>query len=263
VAPKGDHSPPWSVAEGMNLARDASRYDRQMRISGWGPSGQQRLGRAHLLIAGIGGLGSSTSVLLAAAGIGHLRIVDNDIVEQSNLNRQTVHWETDVGRAKARSAQVKLSALNPSIEVEALGARIDEDSVDDLLDGIDGILDGLDNFPARYLLNDRAFERGIPFFHGSVYGLEGRVTTLVPGRTPCLRCIYPSAPPPGIFPVAGPVPALVGSIQALEAIKFILGIGDLLAGRLLIFDGEDLTFSEIRVTRNPDCPVCGQGPANA
>ncbi len=239
------------------------RYDRQMRIPGWGRAGQRKLERASVLVAGVGGLGSISSILLASAGVGHLRIVDRDAVEPTNLNRQMLHWEKDVDSSKASSAASKLAEINAGIEVEALGVEISEDSADALLAGIHGIVDGLDNFETRYLLNREAVERRIPFFHGSVYALEGRVTTIIPGRSPCLKCIYESAPRPDIFPVAGPVPALIGSIQALEAIKFILGFEDILGGRMIVFDGEDMTFSEMEILRNPRCPVCGAPRSSA
>ena len=242
---------------------DISRYDRQVRISGWGRLGQNRLKHASLMVAGVGGLGCSSALLLACAGVGRLRIVDRDLVEITNLNRQTLHWEKDVGSSKAYSVRDKLSEMNSDIEIEALEMEIDKDSVGGLLDGVEGIIDGLDNFETRYLLNREAVKRGIPFFHGSVFALEGRATTIVPGRSPCLKCIYESGSKPGIFPVAGPIPTIIGSIQAMEAIKFFIRTGELLLGRMLVFDGEDLTFSEIEVRRNPDCPVCGEPPPNA
>lgn len=242
---------------------DLSRYDRQMRITGWGRPEQELLDRACILIAGIGGLGSCSAMLLASAGVGHIRIVDGDEVEVSNLNRQLLYWEKDVGSRKAISAGEKLGGMNSKIKVEAIDVEINEDSVGGLLDGVDAIVDGLDNFETRYLLNREAVKRNLAFLHGSVYGLEGRATTILPGRSPCLRCIYESGPKPGIFPVAGPVPALVASIQALEAIKFIAGLGTTLSGRMLVFDGEDLTFSEIEISRNPNCPVCGEVPPSA
>ena len=232
------------------------RYDRQMRIPGWGERGQRELASKTLVIAGAGGLGSITSMLLCSAGLGHLKIVDGDVVEQSNLNRQLLHWQTDIGRSKVESAKEKLGGMNPEVEVESLNCRIVEDNVDSILLGADGIIDALDNFETRYLLNREALGRGIPFFHGSVYGLEGRATTVIPGFTPCLRCIYESGPEPGLVPVAGPVPCVIGSIQALEAIKYFLGLGTNLRGRLLVFDGEDMEFSEIEVERNPRCPDC-------
>ncbi len=239
------------------------RYDRQIRIAGWGRRGQRKLARSSLFVAGAGGLGSCSAILLASAGIGRLRIVDKDVVELTNLNRQTLHWEADVGVPKAESARAKLVAINSGVRTEALKAEINEDSVDELLGGMDGIIDGLDNFETRYLLNREAVERGIPFFHGSVYGLEGRATTVLAGRSPCLRCIYESAPKPGIFPVTGPVPSLVGSVQALESIKYLLDLGELLLGRMLVFDGQDLTFREIQIRRSPICPVCGKRRSSA
>jgi adenylyltransferase/sulfurtransferase len=232
------------------------RYDRQMRIPGWGIAGQKILRSKTVLVAGAGGLGSSSSMLLTSAGIGHLKIVDRDVVEPTNLNRQLLHWQGDVGSSKVGSALTKLCGLNPDVTVEAIEVDIGKTNVGSLLAGVDGIVDALDNFETRYLLNREAIRLGMPLFHGSIYGLEGRATTIIPGKTPCLRCIYESGPKPGVFPVAGPVPSVIGSIQALEVIKYFLGIGNGLYGRLLIFDGEDMVFSEIAVERNPNCPDC-------
>jgi molybdopterin/thiamine biosynthesis adenylyltransferase len=241
----------------------SGRYCRQIPIPGWGVRGQRKLGRSSIMVAGVGGLGSAAAALLVKAGAGHLRIVDSDLVETSNTNRQLLHWEVDLGFSKAASALEKLRRMNSEVEIEALPFRITEENVDDLLEGVDGVVDGLDNFEARYLLNRRAVEMGFPFYHGSIYALEGRATTILPGRSPCLRCIYEMGPPPGPVPAAGPIPAMVGSIQAMEAIKFTLGLGKLLDGRILVIDGEDMTFSEIEVVRNPSCPVCGEGPTSA
>jgi adenylyltransferase/sulfurtransferase len=247
------------------LGREAGfdRYDRQMRIPGWGEPGQRKLAQASVLVAGVGGLGSLAASLLVAGGVGSVRVVDRDLVELSNLNRQLLHWERDLGASKAASAWEKLSAMNSGIKVQGVASEIDGPSLGEILRGIDGIVDGLDNFETRYLLNRAAVERGIPFFHGSVYGLEGRVTTVLPGRSPCLRCLYESAPKPGVFPVLGSIPSIVGSIQALEAMKYFVGLGQLLVGRLLVIDGEDMAFSEIEISRNPNCPDCGEAPSTA
>jgi adenylyltransferase/sulfurtransferase len=232
------------------------RYDRQMRIPGWGIVGQENLQSRTVLVAGAGGLGSSSSMLLSAAGIGHLKIVDRDVVEPTNLNRQILHWQADIDSPKIESALTKLRGLNPDVNVEGIEVDIGRDNVGSLLSGVDGIVDALDNFETRYLLNLEAIRLGIPLFHGSIYGFEGRATTISPGKTPCLRCIYESGPKPGVFPVAGPVPSVIGSIQALEVIKYFLGVGTSLCGRLLIFDGEDMVFSEVAIERNPNCPDC-------
>lgn len=235
---------------------DKKKYDRQMMISGFGEEGQRKLKRSRAFIAGAGGLGSTSSVFLAVAGVGHLKIVDDDRIELSNLNRQILHWDRDIGRAKVDSTKEKLSQISPDVAVEVVKTTITEDNVFDLVRDTDVIVDGMDNFPTRYLLNRVAVERKIPFVHGSIYGLEGRTTTIIPGRTACLRCIFPASPPPMRFPVLGATPGVIAVIQATEVIKYLTGIGRLLENRLLIYDGESMKFEEISVRRNPDCPVC-------
>jgi adenylyltransferase/sulfurtransferase len=239
------------------------RYERQMRISGWGESGQSDLANASLLVAGVGGLGCTSANLLARAGVGRLLLADSETVEEPDLNRQILYGEDDVGMSKAEVARLRLSGINHEPRIEAFEDEISEGTVDSLLEGIDGVVDGLDNFGTRYLLNDRCFRAGIPLFHGSVFGFEGRASTFVPGRSPCLRCLYPSAQEEDLLPIAGPVPSVVGSIQALEAIKYLLRMPDLLTGRLLLFDGEDLTCSEVEIQSRPNCPVCAQPHSTA
>lgn len=244
--------------------QDLERYDRQISIENFGKKGQQRLKKAHVVIAGVGGLGAVVSIYLAAAGIGHLTIIDPEAVELSNLNRQILHWEKDIGRKKISSAIEKLRHFNSDIEVTGVEARINEDNVLDLLQvehaasllGADAIVDCLDNLHTRYLLNDTALKLGIPFFHGACYGFEGRVTTIIPGMTPCLRCIYPQSPPKGKIPVIGTTPGTIGTIQATEVIKFFIGMQSLLTGRLLVYDAEFMAFDLIEVERNPKCPSC-------
>jgi adenylyltransferase/sulfurtransferase len=240
----------------MLSEEDRIRYDRQIMLDGIGEEGQEKLLAGTVLIAGAGGLGSAIAYYLAAAGIGTIRIVDRDRVEWSNLNRQILHGEADIGRAKVQSAEEKLKGLNSKIRIEALEAEINEASLPGLIEGCNLILDGMDNFPTRYLLNDEALERGIPFIYGGIQGLMGMTTVILPGRTPCLRCLFPQAPPPQKFPVLGTTPGIIGLIQAQEAVKYLTGVGRLLAGRLLVYNGLETRFSEIQVEPNPTCPVC-------
>lgn len=240
----------------MITREERERYDRQIRIDGLGTEGQEKLKQARVLIAGVGGLGSPLAIYLAIAGVGNLRIVDNDEVSLSNLNRQPLYGAEDIGRKKIEVAETKLRELNPDIKVEAVFETITEETVLPLVDGCDLILDAVDNFPARYVLNNAAIKMGVPFLYGGVYGLEGTMTTIIPGKTACLRCIFPDSPPLEIFPVLGGTAGIVGCIQAMEAIKYIVGIGDLLTNRLLIFDGFSMKFREVRLERNPQCPDC-------
>jgi len=190
--------------------------------------------------------------------VGELRITDHDKVALSNLNRQILHWEKDIGREKVASASEKLTELNRGVHVQCVAETISEDNVLELIADCTLIVDAMDNFPTRYLLNKAAIDKGIPFFHGAVWGLEGRVTTIIPGVTPCLKCLYPEAPPPEKFPVVGASPGVIGCIQATEVIKYIVGIGALLTGRLLVYDGSNQKFTEVKVRRDPNCAHCGQ-----
>jgi len=237
-------------------SQELSRYDRQMMIDGFGVEGQEKLKKAKVFIAGAGGLGSPISIYLAVAGVGHIRIIDRDVVDLSNLNRQILHWGKDVGRAKAESAGDKLRGLNPDIKVEAIRGEITAANVSELIEGFDVVVDAMDNFATRYLLNATAVEKRLPFFHGGIYGMSGNATTVIPGKTACLRCIFPEAPPSEKFPVIGVAPAVIGCIQATEVIKYIVGIGNLLTNRLLMFDGANMEFTEARIRRKPHCVVC-------
>lgn len=232
------------------------RYQRQIMMEGFGETGQAKLKEAKVLIAGAGGLGSPVAIYLAVAGVGEIRIVDHDVVELSNLNRQILHWDKDIGAAKAESAKEKLQQINADIKVEAIGQTITQGNILDLVGDCDLIVDGMDNFPTRYLLNKAALKKNIPFFHGSIYGLDGMVTTILPPETPCLRCIFPQPPPVETFPVVGVTPAIIGCIQATEVIKYIVSMGELLKNRLLLFDGLRLSFRELPVKKNPKCPDC-------
>ncbi len=241
----------------MLTPSERERYDRQIMIGQFGQEGQGKLKRSRVVIAGTGGLGSPIAVYLTAAGIGTIRVIDHDQVALSNLNRQILHWEEDVGKKKVDSARTKLRNLNSTVEIQAIAETITGENVSDLMDGCDAIVDAMDNLPTRYVLNRCAIEKNIPFFHGAVNGFEGRVMTVIPGKTACLRCMYRGVVPQEKFPVIGVAPAVIGSIQATEVIKYLVGIGELLTNRLLIYDGLKLTFSEFRLNRNPECDHCG------
>ncbi len=235
---------------------ERERYDRQIRIEGFSIEGQEKLKRSRVLIAGAGGLGSPISIYLAIAGVGNLRIVDRDVIDLSNLNRQPLHQTKDISKKKAHSAEEKLRGLNPNIQVEAITEIITQDNAFQLSEGCDLILDAVDNYPTRYALNKAALRRGIPFIYGGIYELEGMTTTIIPGKTACLRCIFPEPPSSAIFPVLGVTAGVIGCLQAMEAVKYILGIGEALINRLLIFDGFAMRFREVKLIRNPQCPDC-------
>lgn len=235
---------------------DLRRYDRQMLIRGFGREGQKKLKNTCVLIAGCGGLGSPVATYLATAGFGKLVIADMDIVDLSNLNRQILHWDRNLGEDKVKSAYEKLVQINPSIEIVPFNGRIDENNVLELSKGCDIIMDAMDNFETRQLLNRAAQYHNIPFIYGSIWGLEGRVTTIIPGKTPCFECVFPEVPPKEVFPVLGATAGVVGTIQVTEAVKVILGIGEPLAGRMLIYDGEYMEFHELKIEKNPACQVC-------
>lgn len=233
------------------------RYGRQMLIPGWGEEGQLRLKGASAFVAGAGGLGSPVAIYLAVAGTGEIRICDDDVVELSNLNRQILHPEARIGLSKAISAAESLEALNSAIEARPYSDYMNASNVAEIVGQPDIVVDCLDNYNTRYLLNDYCLERGIPFVHGAIESLMGQVTFLSPPETPCLRCIFPEAPPPRVFPVLGATPGVIGTIQAMEALKYLAGVGATLKNRLLIVEGEDMTFTTIRVERSPSCPSCG------
>ncbi len=241
----------------MLTPNERERYDRQIMIAEIGQEGQEKLKRSRVVIAGAGGLGSPVALYLTAAGIGMIRVIDHDRVTLSNLNRQILHGEGDIGRKKVDSALTKLRNLNSTVEIQAIAETITEGNVSGLVDGCDVVVDAMDNLPTRYVLNRCAVEKGIPFVHGAVSGFEGRVMTVIPGETACLRCMYRGLVPQEKFPVIGVAPAIVGSIQAAEVIKYVVGMGDLLTNRLLIYDGLRVVFNEFRLNRNPDCDHCG------
>ena len=240
----------------MLSERELERYDRQMMIKGFGAEGQQKLKSARVIIAGSGGLGSPISIYLAVAGVGSITVVDYDTVALSNLNRQINFWNKDIDRKKVDSASEKLSAINPDIVINPVSDKIDESNAGEIIGDNDLIVDAMDNIPTRLLLNRVAIEKNIPIFHGAVYGFDGRVTTIIPGQTPCLRCLYPRIPPPSKFPVVGVAPAVIGCIQAAEVIKYITGLGELLAGRILMYDGLKSKFVHLDVKRRSGCDAC-------
>jgi adenylyltransferase/sulfurtransferase len=241
----------------MLTPEERQRYDRQIMIPGIGETGQEKLKKARVVIAGSGGLGSPISLYLAAAGVGTLCVIDDDKVELSNLNRQILHWDKDIGKEKTKSAHDKLTKLNKNINIETINATIDKTNVFTLVAGCDVIVDAMDNMPTRYLLNKAAIKHKIPFVHGAVSGLEGRAMTVIPGKTACIKCLYHAAPRKTKFPVLGTTPGIIGAIQATEVIKYLTGIGMLLTDRLLIYDGLNMKFTELSVVRNNNCEDCG------
>jgi sulfur-carrier protein adenylyltransferase/sulfurtransferase len=244
-----------------------TRYSRHLLIPEVGEEGQLRLLDSRILLLGAGGLGSPAALYLAAAGVGKLGIVDADVVDETNLQRQVLHSTGSLGEPKVDSARRKIEELNPDVEVQPYRERLTSDNVDRILDdGWDVIVDGADNFPTRYLLNDASVWHDVPVVHGSIFRFEGQVTVFNPGEGPCYRCLFPQPPPPELAPscaeggVLGVLPGVVGSIQASEALKLVLGIGTPLVGRLLLFDALSATFTEVALSRRPECPVCGESP---
>lgn len=254
----------WESPRATLSPEQQRRYGRQLLIPEVGIDGQRRLLDARVLLIGAGGLGSPAALYLAAAGIGTIGIVDDDVVDESNLQRQVLHRTADVGQPKVESAERTLQALNPGTNVVKHAERLDAANAERLIGPYEVVVDGSDNLETRYVLNDAAVRLRKPVVHGSVYRWEGLVTTFVPYAGPCYRCLYPSQPPPELAPacdvagVLGVLPGLAGMIQATEALKLVLGVGDTLAGRLLMFDLRAGTFEQISVPRDPACPACGE-----
>jgi len=243
----------------MRLAEDElKRYHRQMMMDGWGEKTQRKLKDSTVFIAGAGGLGSPVAIYLAVAGVGHIRICDFDTPDWTNLNRQILHDHTRIGINKAISAQVTIKKLNHSIKVTAFTDKIIAKNVDELVDDAVIILDCMDNFPTRYLLNESAIRKHIPLVYGSIWGMDGRLSFIQSPETPCLRCLFPEAPPSEVFPVLGTTPGVIGSLQALEAIKYLTGIGKNLKGKLLVWDGQRTEFRTFKALKDPHCPTCGE-----
>ena len=257
---------PTELPRSLDTAK-RKRYSRHLLIPEVGEAGQLKLLESRILLIGAGGLGSPSSLYLAAAGVGRLGIVDDDRVDESNLQRQIAHSTETLGEWKAESAKRTINALNPDVEVITYRERLSSENIDRILaDGWDVIVDGADNFPTRYLVNDAAVWHDIPVVHGSIYRFEGQVTVFKPHEGPCYRCLFPQPPPPELAPscseggVLGVLPGIIGSLQANEALKLALGIGDSLVGRLLLLDALSAEFSEVSLRRDPDCPVCGEHP---
>jgi len=247
--------------------RERQRYSRHLLLPEVGEEGQQRLKAARVLCVGAGGLGSPAALYLAAAGVGTLGLVDFDVVDASNLQRQIIHGTPDVGRSKLESARSRIEALNPEVRVETFEAHFSVTNAKALVEGFDVIVDGTDNFPARYLVNDACVMYGRPNAWGSIFRFEGQASVFAAPGGPCYRCLHPEPPPPGLVPscaeagVLGVLPGIIGTIQATEALKLILGIGEPLVGRFLVYDALKMRFRELRLPKDPDCPICGPRPS--
>jgi molybdopterin/thiamine biosynthesis adenylyltransferase len=245
---------------------EVRRYSRHLIIPDVGMDGQKRLKNAKVLCVGAGGLGSPALMYLAAAGVGTLGIVDNDEVDLSNLQRQVIHSSERIGVSKVDSAEETINALNPDVKVEKYPVRLGPDNIVEIISGYDIVVDGLDNFPTRYLLNDASVRLGIPVVSAAILGFEGQLSVFKPHDGPCYRCLFPVPPPAELAPscgangVLGVLPGTMGLLQATEVIKLILGEGDPLIGRLLMYDALSATVSEVKVRRDPDCPICSRDP---
>jgi adenylyltransferase/sulfurtransferase len=247
-------------------AAQLDRYARHVIMDDVGPDGQERLLDGAVLVVGAGGLGSPVLQYLAAAGIGRLGVVDDDVVERSNLQRQVIHGDDDVGRPKVASAREFVAGLNPDVTVDTHERRLTSDNAADLIADYDVVVDASDNFGTRYLVNDACTLAGTPVSHGAIYRFEGQVTTFS-GEGPCYRCLFPEAPPEGAVPdcatagVLGVLPGTIGCFQATEVVKWFLGEGESLEGRLLVYDAGEMSVDEVPIAADPDCPVCGSEPA--
>jgi sulfur-carrier protein adenylyltransferase/sulfurtransferase len=243
------------------------RYSRHILIPEIGLEGQMKLLDAKVLLLGAGGLGSPAALYLAAAGVGTLGIVDNDVVDLSNLQRQVAHSNERIGVPKVDSAETSIHEINPDVNVEKYPVRLGADNIMEIIEGYDVIVDGLDNFPTRYLLNDASVRLQIPVVSASILGFEGQLSVFHPYEGPCYRCLYPTPPPAELAPscgaagVLGVLPGVMGLLQSVEVIKLITGAGDTMAGRLLLYDALGTTFTELKVRRDPDCPICSRDPS--
>jgi molybdopterin/thiamine biosynthesis adenylyltransferase len=250
----------------MLTEEQTERYSRHVILKEVGGKGQKKLLNGRVLIIGAGGLGSPAALYLAAAGVGTIGLVDADVVNISNLQRQILHHTPDVGRAKVHSASEKMTALNPDVQVVAHNTWIRAGNIMDIISPYDFIIDGTDNFAAKFLINDACVFAKKPFSHGGILHFLGQTITVLPGESACYRCLFPTPPPPGTIPtcaeagVIGILPGIIGTLQAAEAIKHLLGVGKLLSNELLIFDALQSDFTKVEVQRNPDCPICGTNP---
>jgi molybdopterin/thiamine biosynthesis adenylyltransferase len=250
----------------MFTEEQIERYSRHIILKEVGGKGQQKLLGGKVLIIGAGGLGSPIALYLAAAGVGTIGIADADVVELSNLQRQIAHQTKDIGTAKVLSARDKMEAINPDVRVNTYHTWISAGNIRDIIDGYDFVIDGTDNFAAKFLINDACVLAGKPYSHGGILHFVGQTLTFIPGQSPCYRCIFPAPPPKDAIPacsqagVLGVLPGVIGMLQATEALKYLLGMGELLTGRLLIYDALAMSFRTVKVRRNPRCPICGENP---
>ncbi|TDD63143.1 adenylyltransferase/sulfurtransferase MoeZ [Actinomadura rubrisoli] len=258
---------PPLVEPASELTRDeVNRYSRHLIIPDVGMSGQKRLKNARVLVVGAGGLGSPALMYLAAAGVGTLGVIDFDVVDESNLQRQVIHRQSSLGKPKAESAAATVREINPLIEVVVHNTALDRDNIMDIFGRYDLIVDGTDNFATRYMVNDAAVLLGKPYVWGSIYRFDGQASVFWAEHGPCYRCLYPEPPPPGMVPscaeggVLGVLCASIGSIQVNEAIKLLAGIGEPLVGRLMIYDALEMTYRTVKVRKDPECPLCGKNP---
>ena len=238
---------------------ELERYERQMLIPGWGLDGQKKLKAAKVAVAGIGGLGCPASIYLTAVGIGKIILIDKEKFELNNLNRQVLGWQNDIGKFKTEAAKEKLEALNSEIEIEAVVAEISKENARNAIGDVDVVVDGQDNWKTRFIINEYCVTNKIPFIHAGISSLHGQMTTILPGKGPCLRCIFPKEPPEvEKIPVLGATPALLASLQVMEAVKLVTKIGKPLVGRILFVNGEEMVFETVVVKRNVECSVCGK-----
>ena len=242
------------------------RYSRHIILPEVGGKGQTKIMESKVLLIGTGGLGSPAALYLSAAGVGSLGLVDFDLVEESNLQRQIIHSTPDIGRPKIESAKEKIGALNPDVRVITHNEKLTSENAIDIIEGYDVVIDGTDNFPTRYLVNDACVFANKPLVYGSIFRFDGQATVFKPFDGPCYRCLFPEPPPPGMVPscqeagVLGILPGMIGLIQATEALKLILGVGDTLIGRLLLYDSLKMSFQEFKIRRDTNCLVCGDSP---
>tara|TARA_B100000315_G_scaffold237738_1_gene254812 strand:+ start:683 stop:1489 length:807 start_codon:yes stop_codon:yes gene_type:complete len=241
-----------------------TRYSRHILLPEVGGKGQKKLAQSRVLVVGAGGLGSPVILYLAAAGIGTIGIIDNDVVDLTNLQRQIIHHTEDIGTSKVSSAQSKVKALNPDVSVIALEKRLDANNAIDIINDYDIVVDGVDNFPTKFLINDACYFANRPLVHGAILRFEGRVFTILPRQTACYRCIFKAPPPAGVVPscqeagVIGVLAGVIGTIQATEVLKLIIGIGTPITNRLLDYDAKTNRFRQIKISKRPECPLCGE-----
>jgi adenylyltransferase/sulfurtransferase len=259
--------PPLSPPQTEGLSNDEiRRYSRHLILPEVGMSGQKKLKQAKVLLVGAGGLGAPTAMYLAAAGVGHLGIVDFDVVDESNLQRQIIHGQSTVGKPKMQSAKARIKDINPFVEVTGYEEPITSENALRIFADYDIIVDGTDNFPTRYLVNDACVLLGKPNVYGSIFRFEGQASVFYAKEGPCYRCLYPEPPPPGLVPscaeggVLGVLPGIIGMIQATETVKLIMGVGDSLVGRLMLYDALEMRFRELKLRKDPACPICGEHP---